>query len=544
MDALLIVALAAVAVLGLVIIFVLPETARQRLSVSRALGACLIVVAAMLAAYETHERGGDLDAVEWGLSVAASDNSPIAAQVEKLAYSRVNEEIKRVAGDSRQRMVSWVQYSRGVTYFFDGYRLAAEPAHAVGMLDEPASSEARDPEMHPATTAIVFEKSTVLRLYAHLVLADDFDALVLSQFGEPYDLRDGQADQTAQMAILAFGTAYRTVRKGAYSTRFDLSKGLSFAVEDGLEDRRITIPPREIEELPRSRTMDFYGALADLIAGKLVAPAGEKASVAQNMLAPIDPPATSMADVPPARPLLSQAVAEPAPVAQPAPPETVAPLSPETASPPAELPSSPSASPEPAAREAPSAPAPVAQATPSVTAEVPSQAVASLPVAPAPIEPPAPAGEQAPMAPATIATAQDAPRPAAGQTANEATSAAADAETAVLDRTIAWAKAWELRDFDRYRSFYKQGFAQLPGETADAWLARRRAVLGRAGKLHIVLYDLAARPQDGGMNVSFRQTYEAPGVALTSSKTLIWVQQDGVWVISAEIVNEEHRGVR
>ena len=39
-------------------------------------------------------------------------------QVEKLAYSSVNEEIKRVAGDSRQRMVSWVQYSRGVTYFF------------------------------------------------------------------------------------------------------------------------------------------------------------------------------------------------------------------------------------------------------------------------------------------------------------------------------------------------------------------------------------------------------------------------------------------
>ena len=145
---------------------------------------------------------------------------------------------------------------------------------------------------------------------------------------------------------------------------------------------------------------------------------------------------------------------------------------------------------------------------------------------------------QQPHAPAIAAANTPGPKPAPadnGATANSD-------EAAVRARTAAWAEAWQSRDFERYRSFYARGFAQLPGETAEAWVTRRRTVLAGAGTIHLTLHDIVVRRQAKEMSASFRQAYDAPGIRLETWKTLVWEKQGDAWVITHEIVEKEVHG--
>jgi hypothetical protein len=283
---------------------------------------------------------------------------------------------------------------------------------------------------------------------------------------------------------------------------------------------------------------------------------------------PVAPPAVP---APPAKPMAlaqttaaptenRQTVAEPphptsqpvAPPAVPAPPAKPMALAQTTAAPtenrqtvaepphPTSQPVAPPAVPAPPAK-------PVALAQ---TAAVPTetrQTVAepphptSQPVAPPAV--PAPSENrqtvaQQPHAPAIAAANTPGPKPAPadnGATANSD-------EAAVRARTAAWAEAWQSRDFERYRSFYARGFAQLPGETAEAWVTRRRTVLAGAGTIHLTLHDIVVRRQAKEMSASFRQAYDAPGIRLETWKTLVWEKQGDAWVITHEIVEKEVHG--
>ena len=258
--------------------------------------------------------------------------------------------------------------------------------------------------------------------------------------------------------------------------------------------------------------------------------------VAQKAPEPVEPPALPKPVAPPV-PAPVVAVPPPAPaiVAQKAPEPLEPPASPKPVAPP--VPAPVVAVPPPAsAIVAQKAPEPEPPASPKPVVSPPSVSPSAAQATSGPIEQRPAVGMKPPAAPAMATGKLELPVPPI----DKAASAVMEAETAARARTAAWVKAWESRDFDRYRSFYKRGFAQLPGETAEAWVARRRAVLGRAGSIRLTLHNIAAHPQGGGVAVSFRQKYETPGVALSSTKTLLWEKQDGEWVIAAEIVNDDH----
>ena len=260
------------------------------------------------------------------------------------------------------------------------------------------------------------------------------------------------------------------------------------------------------------------------------------AIVAQKAPEPVEPPASPKPVAPPV-PASVVTVPPPAPaiVAQKAPEPVEPPASPKPVASP--VPAPVVAVPPPAsAIVAQKAPEPEPPASPKPVVSPPSVSPSAAQATSGPIEQRPAVGMKPPAAPAMATGKLELPVPPI----DKAASAVMEAETAARARTAAWVKAWESRDFDRYRSFYKRGFAQLPGETAEAWVARRRAVLGRAGSIRLTLHNIAAHPQGGGVAVSFRQKYETPGVALSSTKTLLWEKQDGEWVIAAEIVNDDH----
>ena len=344
--------------------------------------------------------------------------------------------------------------------------------------------------------------------------------------------RDGKNEEAVQTIEGFFASrddtrdAFRTLRTiQGRAAREAYGRALGVELE--------TLPPLALLEplVPKTIEPPSRNLVAASVAPSVPAPA----IVAQKAPAPVEPPASP-------KPVAPQPV--PAAAVPPPPPTIVAQKAPEPVEPPA-LPK-PVAPPVPApvvtvpppasAIVAQKAPEPEPPASPKPVVSPPSVSPSAAQATSGPIEQRPAVGMKPPAAPAMATGKLELPVPPI----DKAASAVMEAETAARARTAAWVKAWESRDFDRYRSFYKRGFAQLPGETAEAWVARRRAVLGRAGSIRLTLHNIAAHPQGGGVAVSFRQKYETPGVALSSTKTLLWEKQDGEWVIAAEIVNDDH----
>ena len=380
--------------------------------------------------------------------------------------------------------------------------------------------------------------------------------------------RDGKNEEAVQTIEGFFASrddtrdAFRTLRTiQGRAAREAYGRALGVELE--------TLPPLALLEplVPKTIEPPSRNLVAASVAPSVPAPA----IVAQKAPAPVEPPASPKpvapqpvpaAAVPPPPPtIVAQKAPEPVeppalpkPVAPPvpAPVVTVPPPAPAIVAQKAPEPVEPPASPKPVASPVPApvvavpppasaivaqkAPEPEPPASPKPVVSPPSVSPSAAQATSGPIEQRPAVGMKPPAAPAMATGKLELPVPPI----DKAASAVMEAETAARARTAAWVKAWESRDFDRYRSFYKRGFAQLPGETAEAWVARRRAVLGRAGSIRLTLHNIAAHPQGGGVAVSFRQKYETPGVALSSTKTLLWEKQDGEWVIAAEIVNDDH----
>ena len=97
-----------------------------------------------------------------------------------------------------------------------------------------------------------------------------------------------------------------------------------------------------------------------------------------------------------------------------------------------------------------------------------------------------------------------------------------------------WVAAWAAKDVPRYMSFYAPGFSSALGD-ADAWKAKRRALVGKKGSIRVKIEDIQTNTLTADrVETTFKQTYKSANFSDSVSKTLTWQQIDGQWFIVKE----------
>jgi len=143
---------------------------------------------------------------------------------------------------------------------------------------------------------------------------------------------------------------------------------------------------------------------------------------------------------------------------------------------------------------------------------------------------------------AELADAKEAKEAKAAKEAKEARDAekAQEAKSAKDEREVlaavrGWATAWTRQDMDGYFARYESGFSGTEG-SAKAWQAARRArIMGKSG-IDISLSNVKIDVRGKEATVSFRQTYAAGALKVSSSKRLSMVLVGGQWLIRKESV--------
>ena len=165
-------------------------------------------------------------------------------------------------------------------------------------------------------------------------------------------------------------------------------------------------------------------------------------------------------------------------------------------------------------------------AVPVAKAPVAAAPVPAVAVAPAAKAPAAVAAPVAVAAPATaVATAPAAAPAAAASGANDK-----DIESAVR----AWAAAWSSKDMGGYLSAYGKDFKTPGGETRKTWEENRRARIVGKSSINVKLNDLVVNGDGSKATATFKQTYFADSLNVTSRKTLELVKSGDRWVIVRE----------
>lgn len=111
----------------------------------------------------------------------------------------------------------------------------------------------------------------------------------------------------------------------------------------------------------------------------------------------------------------------------------------------------------------------------------------------------------------------------------------AAAERAVAAALKDWSLAWANRNVKGYLDAYAPSFAPADGATREAWLAKRRIALTRAGNISLEIRDLrltVGNPRQA--TTVFAQLYRSEQYRDTVLKTLEWEQVGGRWLIVRE----------
>ncbi|MCE2747153.1 MAG: TolC family protein [Burkholderiales bacterium] len=112
----------------------------------------------------------------------------------------------------------------------------------------------------------------------------------------------------------------------------------------------------------------------------------------------------------------------------------------------------------------------------------------------------------------------------------------AEVSKSLIDKTKAWAKAWENKDVNSYISFYAPNFKPEEG-SYEAWLNNRRDRISKAQGIDIEISDLQVVPsfdKPDEYEISFIQDYRAKSYQERSKKILTWKDRKGVWQIIRE----------
>ncbi|MEZ5616018.1 MAG: TolC family outer membrane protein [Rhodocyclaceae bacterium] len=125
--------------------------------------------------------------------------------------------------------------------------------------------------------------------------------------------------------------------------------------------------------------------------------------------------------------------------------------------------------------------------------------------------------------------------PPAAPAAPASPAPAVSAERAVAEALKAWSLAWSGRNVQAYLDAYAPTFSPADGGTREAWAAKRKNALARAGDISLDIRDIRLAVRDGQhASTVFRQAYRSAQFKDVVQKTLEWEQRDGRWLIVRE----------
>lgn len=190
----------------------------------------------------------------------------------------------------------------------------------------------------------------------------------------------------------------------------------------------------------------------------------------------------------------------------------------------------------------PETPAPSQPAKPQSTTPPPAVTPIKLaeptkPAEPAPspvAEKPAAAGKLAKAEPPEPVKPVAAAKPTE-QPASKPTTPAADSEKNIRDAVNGWALAWSSQNVEKYLSSYAESFKTPNGESRKQWEATRRDRLTRPGAIKVDISNLRVIMDSSDQaRAVFKQTYRAGSTVMRTSKTLVFRNAGGKWLIEQE----------
>lgn len=105
----------------------------------------------------------------------------------------------------------------------------------------------------------------------------------------------------------------------------------------------------------------------------------------------------------------------------------------------------------------------------------------------------------------------------------------------LTSRTQNWAKAWAAKDLNAYFAFYSESFKPAGFANLKAWKDARTARINKSGAISVEVSGVSTKALSGGAaETQFTQRYDSANFKDTSTKTLVWANESGVWKIISE----------
>jgi tetratricopeptide (TPR) repeat protein len=168
---------------------------------------------------------------------------------------------------------------------------------------------------------------------------------------------------------------------------------------------------------------------------------------------------------------------------------------------------------------------------------LPEGAVAAPPPAPAATVPTAAAASQQTPPPQAASPAPPTPPVVREEPAATTAAQVSDPTRAVLGTVEDWARAWSVKDFDKYLSFYARDFVTPKGEPRGKWEAARRKQLTTPRSINVEVVEPKVTISDPNhATVTFKQNYRADAYRSSGRKTLQLVREGERWLIQRETI--------
>lgn len=126
--------------------------------------------------------------------------------------------------------------------------------------------------------------------------------------------------------------------------------------------------------------------------------------------------------------------------------------------------------------------------------------------------------------------------PVTVQHPNSPSTAAVNADHAITDAVLAWAKAWSEQKPTAYLAMYAPQFQPPNDQTRSQWETMRRNRISKPKQISVQLTNLHVdQSDDHHATVGFIQTYHSDTLSASNQKQLHMVQIHGDWLIEQEL---------
>ena len=109
-----------------------------------------------------------------------------------------------------------------------------------------------------------------------------------------------------------------------------------------------------------------------------------------------------------------------------------------------------------------------------------------------------------------------------------------DAISATVNK---WAKAWSSKNVDQYLASYGASFKPAKGMSRKAWEEQRRERITKPSKISVELSNIKIESDETTAKVKFKQSYQADGKPIRTSKKLLMKRDGDNWYIVEEIAS-------